>query len=322
MTDNFWLHGPPRPLLSAAVALALFMAASQPFGVDAQECSPPPTVTTSIANDASPSLGEIESQPPSPSDLREMPSPGRVGPAQLGVPPPPPCGPQIDQPPAGQCRPGEPAVAPTLGQSVVVSRGPSECSTVALTFDAGADRGYAELILDILRENSIPASFGMTGLWAEQNSDLVQRMADEGHQLINHTWSHRSFTGLSAGRPLGVAERRIELERAEELIQGLTGRSTRPYFRPPFGDLNGGVLKDVSDAGYDYTIMWTVDSLGWNHLPARAIVERCLSRAEPGVIYIFHVGAESQDALALGPIVEGLRARGLDFVTVADLLGL
>ena len=220
------------------------------------------------------------------------------------------------------CRPGEPAVAPTLGQSVVVSRGPSECNAVALTFDAGADRGYAELILDILRENRIPASFGMTGLWAEQNSDLVQRMADEGHQLINHTWSHRSFTGLSAGRPLGVAERRIELERAEELIQGLTGRSTRPYFRPPFGDLNGGVLKDVADAGYDYTIMWTVDSLGWNHLPARAIVERCLSRAEPGVIYIFHVGAESQDALALGPIVEGLRARGLDFVTVADLLGL
>jgi peptidoglycan-N-acetylglucosamine deacetylase len=224
---------------------------------------------------------------------------------------------------APACRPAAPVVEPTPGRSVVVDRGPSECNTVALTFDAGADRGYADLILDILRENNIPASFGMTGQWAEQNADLIQRMAEEGHHFINHTWGHRSFTGFSPRtRALGPAERRIELDRTEELILGLTGKSSRPYFRPPYGDMNEGVLKDVSDAGYDYTIMWTVDSLGWNHLPARGIVERCLSRADAGVIYIFHVGAESEDALALGPIIEGLRARGLGFVTVADMLGL
>ena len=221
------------------------------------------------------------------------------------------------------CRPAAPVVEPTPGRSFIVDRGPSECNTVALTFDAGADRGYAELILDILRENGIPASFGMTGQWAQKNYDLVQRMGEEGHQLINHTWSHRSFTGSSPGtRALSGVERHIELQRTEELIQGLTGRTTRPYFRPPYGDLNAGVLSDVSDAGYDYTIMWTVDSLGWNHLPASSIVQRCLSRADAGVIYIFHVGAESADALALGPIIEGIRARGLDFVTVADMLGL
>jgi peptidoglycan/xylan/chitin deacetylase (PgdA/CDA1 family) len=224
---------------------------------------------------------------------------------------------------APACRPAAPVVEPTPGRSVVVDRGPSECNTVALTFDAGADRGYADLILDILRENNIPASFGMTGQWAEQNADLVQRMGEEGHHFINHTWGHRSFTGFSPQtRALSPPERRIELDRTEELIQGLTGQSSRPYFRPPYGDMNEGVLKDVSDAGYDYTIMWSVDSFGWNHLPARGIVERCLSRAEAGTIYIFHVGAQSEDALALGPIIEGLRARGLDFVTIPDMLGL
>jgi peptidoglycan-N-acetylglucosamine deacetylase len=81
------------------------------------------------------------------------------------------------------------------------------------------------------------------------------------------------------------------------------------------------VLRDVAAAGYGYTVMWTVDSLGWNKLPARSIVERCLSRAAPGAIYIFHVGAESQDAQALSAIVDGLRVRGLGFVTVEDLLG-
>jgi peptidoglycan/xylan/chitin deacetylase (PgdA/CDA1 family) len=194
---------------------------------------------------------------------------------------------------------------------------------VALTFDAGADRGYAEQILDTLKQQRVPASFGMTGQWAERNQDLVRRMVADGHQLINHTWSHRSFTGYSAGgRPLSSAERQLELQRTEELLQSLSGRPTKPYFRPPYGDLDEGVLREVAAAGYPYTIMWTVDSFGWNKLPARGIVDRCLSRAAPGAIYLFHVGAESQDAQALGPIIEGLRTRGLAFVTVEDLLGL
>src|SRR5690606_15529529 len=113
-----------------------------------------------------------------------------------------------------------------------------------------------------------------------------------------------------------------ELERTEELVKGLTGASTRPMFRPPYGDLNEGVLKDVADQGYDYTIMWTVDSLGWNRLPARSIVDRCLERAQPGTIYIFHVGAESQDALALPDIIDGLGQRGLRAVKISEMLGL
>lgn len=223
---------------------------------------------------------------------------------------------------ASICRPPAPAVEKTPGASVRVDKGPVECNAVTLTFDAGADRGYAELILDILRDEKVPATFGMTGLWAQQNSDLVQRMSDEGHELMNHTWSHRSFTGFSAGRPMSVGERRIELDRTEELIVGLTNKSTRPLFRPPYGDLDAGVFADLSDAGYDYTIMWTVDSFGWNKLPAAGIIDRCLSRAEPGAIYIFHVGEQSQDAQALPAIIAGLRDRGFIFVTVTDLLGL
>ena len=213
-------------------------------------------------------------------------------------------------------------VLPTAGMSVRVDRGPTDCNRVALTFDAGSDRGYANLILDILRENRILASFGMTGMWAEANPDEIRRIGSEGHQFINHTWDHPSFSGASSRvQAIGPAERRSQLERTDELIQSLSGRTSRPYFRPPFGDLNEGVLKDVADAGYDYTIMWTVDSFGWNKLPAAGIVERCLSRTEPGAIYIMHVGSDSEDALALGPILEGIRARGLGFATIGELLG-
>jgi len=220
------------------------------------------------------------------------------------------------------CRPSAPAVDKTPGHSVAISKGPADCNTVALTFDAGADRGYAEQILDILKQEQVPASFGMTGAWASANGDLIQRMVDEGHEMINHTWDHRSFTGFSAGRPLGVGERRLELDRTDDLLTGLTGHSSRPLWRPPYGDLDDGVLRDVSDDGYDYTIMWTVDSLGWDHLPAAQIINRCLSKAEPGAIYIMHVGEQSEDAQALTSVIDGLRDRGLSFVTISDLLGL
>src|SRR4051794_29865868 len=227
------------------------------------------------------------------------------------------------EPPAkpAVCRPATPAVEKTPGVSLRVDRGPTECNAINLSFDAGADRGYAEMILDVLRDEKVPASFGMTGLWAQQNADLIQRMSEEGHELINHTWAHRSFTGFSAGRPLGVAERRMDLDRTEELLVGMTGRSTKPMFRPPYGDLNDGALKDVADAGYDYTIMWTIDSLGWNHLGAAGIIQRCLSRAEPGAIILMHVGIESEDGPALHTLIAGLRERGFALVNITDLLG-
>ena len=235
--------------------------------------------------------------------------------------------PPADAPPpspgrTAACRPEAPAVEKTPGRSVRVDRGPAECNAVHLSLDAGADRGYAEMILDVVKEENVTLSFGMTGRWAQQNSDLMKRIVDEGHEVINHTWSHSSFTGFSAGRPMSVYERRLELDRTEEFLVELTGKSTRPYFRPPYGDLDGGALKDVSDAGYDYTMMWTIDSFGWMRIPAAQIVQRCLSRVEPGAIILMHVGIESEDGPALRTIIAGLRERGYLIVGMADLLGL
>ncbi|HZO26029.1 MAG TPA: polysaccharide deacetylase family protein [Chloroflexota bacterium] len=220
------------------------------------------------------------------------------------------------------CRPAIPAVEKTPGQSVEVYRGPAECNAIHLSFDNGADRGYAEMILDVAKEEQVQLSFGMTGRWAQHSPDLAKRIADEGHELINHTWSHASFTGFSAGRPMSVYERHLELDRAEELVAELTGKQMRPFFRPPYGDRNPGVLKDVGDYGYDYTMMWTIDSFGWMRIPAAAIVERCLSRAEPGAIILMHVGIESEDGPALKALIAGLRERGYLIVGMADLLGL
>ncbi len=221
-----------------------------------------------------------------------------------------------------------PAAAVALAQlpeapgprSVTLSRGPSTRPVVHLSFDAGADRGYAEAILDTLAAEGVPASFGMTGRWAQANPDLVQRMAAEGHQLINHTWDHRSFTGRSDGRGRqSAAQIRDQLERTEALLLELTGQSPKPWVRPPYGDYDDAALTATYAAGYLYNVMWTVDSFGWRRIPATEIVARCLRLAEPGAIILMHVGIESRDGPALPSVIAGLREQGYGFVSLADL---
>src|SRR5690606_33947410 len=105
------------------------------------------------------------------------------------------------------------------GPATIVRKGTSGRAEVALTFDAGSDVGYASAILDTLAANGIRASFGLTGRWTADPPDVVARMAREGHQLLNHTWSHPSFTGRSSGSgPLSRAERINQIQRAEDAI--------------------------------------------------------------------------------------------------------
>ncbi len=204
----------------------------------------------------------------------------------------------------------------------VVDRVPTTEMRVALTFDAGADRGYAESILDTLLTAHVRASFGMTGQWAEANPDLLRRMAAEGHHFINHTQTHDSFTGFSTGRGPKSAEARVhELDLTEAAVQRIANATTKPYFRPPYGDMDGSVSADVYGSGYDIVAMWTVDSLGWNGLSRSGIEERCLRLASPGAIYIFHVGAAAQDGPALPAVIDGLRRQGYQMGPLDWLLG-
>jgi peptidoglycan/xylan/chitin deacetylase (PgdA/CDA1 family) len=215
-----------------------------------------------------------------------------------------------------------PTPSPTAQAAVVVRRGDATGMRVAFTFDAGSDAGYTSMILDTLKGNSIRAAFGMTGQWAEENPDLLKRIVREGHDLINHSYDHPSFTGLSTGQaPLSTEERWAQLDRTESIASQLTGDTTRPYFRPPYGDYDQSVNIDVGARGYLYNLMWTVDSRGWAGLSADEIAARCVSQAQPGAIYVFHVGSASQDGPALQRIVDSLRGNGYEIAPLADLVG-
>ena len=217
-------------------------------------------------------------------------------------------------------RPGA-AVPPQSGTAALaVDRVQTRERVVALTFDAGAETGLAPQILDTLTRLDVRASFGLTGRWCEQNAALCRRVTAEGHTVINHTLSHTSWTGVSPGtKPLSVEQRRDEVRGAERLLEQTAGTSGRPYFRSPYGDRDDSVQRDLGALGYRYNLLWSFDSGAWRGAKAEAIIRNGVLAAAPGAIYVFHV-AEREDALALERLIEGIRAAGFGFATVAQLL--
>jgi peptidoglycan/xylan/chitin deacetylase (PgdA/CDA1 family) len=205
--------------------------------------------------------------------------------------------------------------------SVAISRGNVNRKMIALTFDCGSDLGNTYRILDILAEYNIKASFGLAGSWIKANPDAVRRIVQEGHQVINHTLNHPSYTGYSAGSgPISPAKRLSQLEANDALLRTVAGATAKPYWRPPFGDYDAGVLRDVGAAGWSRTILWTVDSMGWAGASPSEIKQRVIANAGNGVIVLMHVGAASRDVDALESLIQTLQGRGYQFGTVAQVI--
>jgi peptidoglycan/xylan/chitin deacetylase (PgdA/CDA1 family) len=198
--------------------------------------------------------------------------------------------------------------------AVEVSRGITGRREVALTFDAGSDYRPSKKILDTLAAAGVKCTFFLTGEWVEKNPRTAKRIADEGHEIGNHSWNHPAFTALR------TSEIQEQLDRTDEVIVETTGRSSRPYFRPPLGARDERVRKIVGDDGY-LTIYWTLDS--WDSvrkgITAEQIRDRVLGKVQPGSIVLMHCGSQAT-AEALPEILEGLKARNLTPVTVSGIL--
>lgn len=206
--------------------------------------------------------------------------------------------------------------------SAAIGRGNTGSKRVALTFDAGSDLGYTEQIITTLEEYGVIASFGLTGDWVKAFPDYAAWIAADGHQLLNHTLNHLSYTGASTGAgPISPAKRLAQIVANETIIVNATGVGCAPYWRPPYGDYDSGVLRDVGALGYSVTTMWTVDSMGWAGWSASDIYTRVMNNSGSGGIVLMHVGSASQDVIALDDMIRSFKARGYRFGTVAQVIG-
>ncbi|WAX76602.1 polysaccharide deacetylase family protein [Streptomyces sp. KMM 9044] len=166
-------------------------------------------------------------------------------------------------------------------------------STMVLTFDDGPDPRYTPDILDTLAAYDVRAMFFVCGEMVSHNKDLLARMADEGHVVGNHTWSHPLLTRLTRGRI------RSEMERTCDIIE--EGYGERPqWFRAPYGAWNRAAFQLGAELGME-PLAWTVDTLDWTSPGTRTIVDRVENGAAPGVVVLSHDagGDRSQSVQAL-----------------------
>ncbi|MDD3718782.1 MAG: polysaccharide deacetylase family protein [Actinomycetota bacterium] len=204
------------------------------------------------------------------------------------------------------------ALVRSLGTGEIAS-GNTAQKRVALTFDAEQDRAATTAILDALRACDVHCTFFVLGGYADQYPDLVKRMADEGHEVASHSYSHADFAASSAEK------RRAELLSAEAAISRITGYSPRPYFRFPYGSRNAAAISQLNSMGY-ISVYWNVDPWDWKGISAGALYSRIMSAVRPGAIVVMHTVYASQKAGALPAVIRDLRASGYEPVTVTEVL--
>lgn len=205
-----------------------------------------------------------------------------------------------------------PAAGTKLGE---VARGGPGGGMIALTFDAGADPSPTGEILDALAKHGVHATFFLTGKWVKKNPELVRRIAAEGHEIGNHTYSHRRLTELTDAQ---IGE---EVEKTDSLVVELTGRSTKPLLRVPYGSRDARVLEVLRNLGYR-SIYWDVDC--WDavkpNYTSADIRKRVLSKIGGGSIVLMHCGSRAT-ADGLDSLLDKLEAEGYHQVMVSELLG-
>ncbi|MDN7241607.1 LysM peptidoglycan-binding domain-containing protein [Planococcus sp. N028] len=201
--------------------------------------------------------------------------------------------------------------------SKFVTKGNTTSKVIALTFDDGSDGTNIQKILDILSANKVKATFFLTGSGAEKHPQPIKNIVAKGHQIANHSYSHPDFTKISA------AKMKAELDKTEATIKKITGNSTKPLFRAPFGATNSAVLAAVGNAGYTHTIQWNIDSLDWKGVSSTSITNKVMNNVVPGTIVLMHTGAGASGTPgALPGMISKLKAKGYSFVTVSELLKL
>lgn len=184
---------------------------------------------------------------------------------------------------------------------------------VALTFDAGGEVPPASTILSILNKRGVHATWFFTGNWAEQNPDIVRNVAHSGYEIGNHTVTHPDLTTLSDTQVCH------ELTQAEKIISGIAGRTTRPYFRPPFGARNQHVRQLAANLGYR-TVYWTIDTLDWQtQSTSDSIIQRITSQLTNGAIILMHAGSSSE-AQTLDKVITLLQQKGYQLVTLTEIV--
>ncbi|MFU8850789.1 polysaccharide deacetylase family protein [Micromonospora sp. SL1-18] len=194
-----------------------------------------------------------------------------------------------------------------------ISSGPRERPNVALTFHGQGESDLARQLLAELERGGARVTVFAVGTWLAEQPAMARRILEGGHELGNHTENHRDISRMTP------AEAFDEINRCAQRIKKLTG-SVGTWFRPSQTQHASAMIRaQANRAGYPTCVSYDVDSLDYTDPGSAAVVRTTLNQVRPGSVVSLHFGHPGTLA-AVGPVLDGLRQRGLHAVTMKELL--
>lgn len=216
---------------------------------------------------------------------------------------------QAGQPPVGN------ATKEELQKVQAYYCGDTEEKVIYLTFDAGYENGHTEKILDVLKEQRVPAAFFVVGNYLETSPELVKRMVKEGHIVGNHTYHHPDMSQIATKEDFEK-----ELTSLEELYEKITGQKMKKYYRPPQGKYSNSNLQMAKDMGYT-TIFWSLAYVDWyqDQQPSQEeAIKTLIPRTHTGAIILLHSTSKT-NADVLEQLITKWKKQGYQFKSLDQL---
>ncbi len=182
-----------------------------------------------------------------------------------------------------------------------------------LGFDVEGDPFFMGDLLDVLDQRQVKTTMFMLGSWADTYPEWVQEIARRGHEMATHGYSHADMAEMTAEQV------NRELRSTEAAIVSLTGQSTQPWLRPPFGSYSDVSMQAAYDAGYT-TVIWTGSSNDWrSNMDADKMCEALRYYAVPGAILYAHTN-RADIVEAVDRFIAEMQTEGYTFVPLSVLM--
>ena len=196
---------------------------------------------------------------------------------------------------------------------------PPSSRQIALTYDDGPNGPHTLRLLEVLARHGVHATFFLIGRYVQQRPEIAREIAQAGHVVANHTFTHPLLTFKSE------TQIRNELSGCRAALQDAIGEHSN-LFRPPFGGRRPAVLRIARQLRLE-PVMWNVTGYDWNAPPAEAIERKVAKQIRGGDVILLHDGGHkqmgadrSQTVIATDRIVERYQGNGCEFVTIPQMM--
>ena len=182
---------------------------------------------------------------------------------------------------------------------------------LSLSINCAWNDSDIDIILQTLKKNNVKTTFFMVGEWVDKYPDAVKKIAEEGHDLANHSNTHAHVSNLNYDK--NIEEVKLCADKIEKLI------GKRPIlYRGPYGEYNDTVMK-AARAENHITIQWNLDTLDYSGITGKEMWNRLDKKLSNGSIILMHNGTE-HTADSLDMIINNIKQEGYEIVPISELI--